>query len=289
MKKNKFMKLASGLLVLCLMTTCVIGATLAKYTTASSSSDTARVAKWGVTVSASGTLFGKAYGANGAETDANSITATSTNVSAGVNVVAPGTKNETGLQLKLAGTPEVAYNVAVTTTGNKDIYLKAGTYGVMVEATGVNAATDVTELYTLTGGTYQKANAYVAGTPYYQLVDAVTLSSDYYPVKWTVNNGSTDTACANTGAVITALNALNGDRNANVASDATYKITWAWAFETGNDDAEKAKNNIADTILGNIGYATVVKVKDENYVEIETGDYSLDVALNVTVTVTQID
>lgn len=289
MKKNKFMKLASGLLVLCLMTTCVIGATLAKYTTASSSSDTARVAKWGVTVSASGTLFGKAYGANGAETDANSITATSTNVSAGVNVVAPGTKNETGLQLKLAGTPEVAYNVAVTTTGNKDIYLKAGTYGVMVEATGVNAATDVTELYTLTGGTYQKANAYVAGTPYYQLVDAVTLSSDYYPVKWTVNNGSTDTACANTGAVITALNALNGDRNANVASDATYKITWAWAFETGNNDAEKAKNNIADTILGNIGYATVVKVKDENYVEIETGDYSLDVALNVTVTVTQID
>ena len=34
MKKNRFIKLASGLLVLCLMTTCVIGATLAKYTTA---------------------------------------------------------------------------------------------------------------------------------------------------------------------------------------------------------------------------------------------------------------
>lgn len=289
MKKNKFMKLASGLLVLCLMTTCVIGATLAKYTTGNSSQDSARVAKWGVTVSASGTLFGKAYGENGAGTDANSITATSTNVSAENNVVAPGTKNDTGLQLKLAGTPEVAYNVAVTTTGNKDIYLKAGTYGVMVEATGVNAATDVTELYTLTGGTYQKAKEYVAGTPYYQLVDAVTLSSDYYPVKWTVNNGSTDTACANTGAVITALNALNGDRNANVASDATYKITWAWAIDT---------NNGADTILGNIiakvATAPVVKASGEgenvNYVAVvETGDYSLDVALNVTVTVTQID
>ena len=52
MKKNRFIKLASGLLVLCLMTTCVIGATLAKYTTAGSGADTARVAKWGVTISA---------------------------------------------------------------------------------------------------------------------------------------------------------------------------------------------------------------------------------------------
>ena len=59
MKKNRFIKLASGLLVLCLMTTCVIGATLAKYTTAGSGADTARVAKWGVTVSASGSLLAR--------------------------------------------------------------------------------------------------------------------------------------------------------------------------------------------------------------------------------------
>ena len=41
MKKNRFIKLASGLLVLCLMTTCVIGATLAKYTTAKDTQDSA--------------------------------------------------------------------------------------------------------------------------------------------------------------------------------------------------------------------------------------------------------
>ena len=52
MKKNRFIKLASGLLVLCLMTTCVIGATLAKYTTANNKQDSARVAKWGVRISA---------------------------------------------------------------------------------------------------------------------------------------------------------------------------------------------------------------------------------------------
>ena len=52
MKKNRFIKLASGLLVLCLMTTCVIGATLAKYTTAKDTQDSARVAKWGVRITA---------------------------------------------------------------------------------------------------------------------------------------------------------------------------------------------------------------------------------------------
>ena len=285
------MKLASGLLVLCLMTTCVIGATLAKYTTGNSASDTARVAKWGVTVSTSGTLFGKNYGANDAleAADQNSIVATSTNVaSADANkVVAPGTKNDTGLQIKLAGTPEVAYKVAVTTTGenNKDIYLKTGSYGVMVEVVGANAATDVTGFYTLGAGVYTKedgAAVYSSTKTYYQLVDAVTLSSDYYPVEWTVNNGSTNTVCANTAAVITALNALNGDRNANVASDATYKITWAWKFDGANDGA--------DTILGNINTDAKVVVLDGGvYKTITNASYCLDVALNVTVTVTQIN
>mgnify|MGYP002508629535 CR=1 FL=1 len=49
------------LLVLVLMTSCFVGGTFAKYTTADSASDTARVAKWGITVSTSGTLFGKFY------------------------------------------------------------------------------------------------------------------------------------------------------------------------------------------------------------------------------------
>ena len=62
--KNKFLKIASLLVVVFLITTCVIGTTFAKYTTGASGSDSARIAKWGIEVSASGSLFGKNYGSS---------------------------------------------------------------------------------------------------------------------------------------------------------------------------------------------------------------------------------
>ena len=47
MRKNKFMRAASGLLVAVLLTTCVISGTFAKYTSTSTGTDSARVARWG--------------------------------------------------------------------------------------------------------------------------------------------------------------------------------------------------------------------------------------------------
>ena len=44
MKKNKAMRLASALMVLTLLTTCVISSTFAKYTTSANGEDSARVA-----------------------------------------------------------------------------------------------------------------------------------------------------------------------------------------------------------------------------------------------------
>jgi hypothetical protein len=61
MKKNKMMRLASALLVLTLLTTSLISGTLAKYTTSGNASDTARVAKFGVVINTSGSLFSDAY------------------------------------------------------------------------------------------------------------------------------------------------------------------------------------------------------------------------------------
>ena len=61
MKKNRMMRLASVLLVLTLLSTSVISGTFAKYVTSDQASDTARVAKFGVVVSASGSLFGTDY------------------------------------------------------------------------------------------------------------------------------------------------------------------------------------------------------------------------------------
>lgn len=110
MKKNKFMKLASGLLVLCLMTTCVIGATLAKYVTSGNGSDSARVAKWGVKVTGTATTFAQTY----VKTDESFGVETNTVVST-EDVVAPGTSGSMAA-FAITGTPEVAVRVAFTGT-----------------------------------------------------------------------------------------------------------------------------------------------------------------------------
>ena len=49
MRKNRMMRLASVLLVLCLLTTSVISGTFAKYVTTVGGRDEARVARWGFT------------------------------------------------------------------------------------------------------------------------------------------------------------------------------------------------------------------------------------------------
>lgn len=50
MKTNKFLRIASVLLIAVLLSTCVISGTFAKYISTASGNDTARVAKWDITV-----------------------------------------------------------------------------------------------------------------------------------------------------------------------------------------------------------------------------------------------
>lgn len=105
MRKNKMMRLASALLVLTLLSTCTISGTFAKYVTEGSGSDSARVAKWGVTVTANGETFAKEYDKDDTVyTEAKSVISTD-------KVVAPGTKGEM-VSMALAGTPEVAVRVS---------------------------------------------------------------------------------------------------------------------------------------------------------------------------------
>lgn len=113
MRKNKTMRAAAGLLVATLLTTSVISGTFAKYTTSASGDDSARVAKWGVTVKANGTTFAKEY----AKTDKSFTLATNSVVAAGAtdeakeNVIAPGTSGQMA-KMELSGTPEVAVKVS---------------------------------------------------------------------------------------------------------------------------------------------------------------------------------
>lgn len=114
MKKNRMMRLASGLLVAVLLTTCAISGTFAKYVTRDSGSDFARVAKWGVTVEAeSFNLFADTY-----KTDDTTATFSgnySVDSADDEDVFAPGTKG-TFADFAITGTPEVAVDVAVVAT-----------------------------------------------------------------------------------------------------------------------------------------------------------------------------
>ena len=293
--KHISVKVLCGIMAMVLLTTCVIGTTLARYTTEDSAGDTALLAKWGIELAVGGTLFGKDYAANNALENADEIVAaTSQSVSASANVVAPGTKNESGLQVKISGTPEVAYTVAVSGySNNEDIYLAVGEYGMMVEVYGLNAASNVIGYYTTdANGNYEPviSGAWDSSKTYYSLEDAVVLTDAYYPVAWDVNGTDYANVTAATEAIV---NGLTASKNAGDDAAAQYTITWAWAID-GNDEA--------DTILGNLiaGNTNIVaKSGGTKYYAVSVSDNkatangvtyaNLDVSFDITVNVTQQD
>ena len=107
LKNNRTMRAAVLLLALVLITSCFVGGTFAKYVTSGDAGDNARVAKWGVTVTAHGTgdVFAKEYDAIAGQD--NTVVADDGKT----NVVAPGTKKENATLVTLSGKPEVAVNV----------------------------------------------------------------------------------------------------------------------------------------------------------------------------------
>ena len=139
MRKNKMMRLASALLVAVLLTTCAISGTFAKYVTTESGSDTARVAKWGVSITATGETFAESYG--------DTVVSSETDV----NVVAPGTSGSLAA-ITLAGSPEVAvvvnYDATLTLDGwavpGDDFYcpIVIDVYGTKISGLGYNSASD---------------------------------------------------------------------------------------------------------------------------------------------------
>ena len=155
MKKNKMMRVASVLLIAVLMSTCAISGTFAKYTTSVSSSDSARVAKWGfepVAMNITG-LFDKVYDAG----------ATDFTVESEVDVIAPGTQGSAQFAFAYdeangINAPEVDYTFKVDTTGsdcataiqnNPNIQWKldGGDYGTWTELIDALEALDGSEDY----------------------------------------------------------------------------------------------------------------------------------------------
>lgn len=287
------LRLASVLLVMTLLTTSIIGGTFAKYTSSGSVRDTARVAKWGVEIKTSGSLYSDAYAKGAGNLPAAwtsaSPSADTITVAAATrndNIVAPGTKSYSdGLSFSITGKPEVAVEVE-TKIEAEDIYLKAGTYGVLVPATVsdehslkkvMDENTDGVYYLNSADNTYKKveiSTSFVKDTTYYILTNKVTLGVDYYPVKYSLSG---ETSVNDVKAVEIAekiAKAIKNDAsapanssdyqvkyddisqkfsaNTDLSTDGPKfggeKLTWEWVFEENDNNGR----NFADTILGDM-------------------------------------
>lgn len=103
-KKYSSLRIASILLMLVLITSCVVSGTFAKYTTSGSSSDSARVTKWGVNVYVTGNDVGVLENAEGTNEETDIVSSST------ISKIAPGTKG-TFCTFKLTGAPEVAISI----------------------------------------------------------------------------------------------------------------------------------------------------------------------------------
>jgi hypothetical protein len=320
------MRLASVLLVLTLLTTSMISGTFAKYTTSGTSSDSARVAKWGVTVGSTGSLFEKQYLTTDEEAKKTITYSVSSNSSE--NVVAPGTSNSgDGFAFSITGKPEVLTKVEVTVSA-QDIYLAAGTYKKVQEVTSTvtsdNFASLKSKLYTENSGVYTavgNTDAYAQGTKYYELTTILQLTDAYYPVTFTNSNSNATATDGKVTGLATSIakifNANPTDKKDKSTACVSYevsknvaanddlattlnlgenKITWTWAYNT-SDDVDKE-----DTLIGNLinsvdgvviddgkTVTALTKNGDNLLMAGETEVGSLQTALTINITVTQVD
>lgn len=301
MKKNKALRAASALLVLTLLTTSIIGGTFAKYTTSDSAADTARVAKFGVLVTVSGSLFADSYKEtpvtdNTATVIAHNRSTATGNVHDGDDIVAPGTENDTGITFGLSGTPEVStkvkYEVVDTAEDSKDysnIWLADGEYGVMVEAQDTTGE-KVKGYYTkdTSANTYSYISDENAignnSTKYYKYEPIVKLDSKsytaddhryvsgkYYPIIWEhkIGNVADATEVHSLSDLDTEIEKIQSTYDPNtdlgIVKNSDVVIAWKWPFEvTGNSVVDSC-----DTVLGNLIAGTeVVKMDTGNAVTV---------------------
>lgn len=112
-KKFDFVRAGAITMVLALGTSCFMSGTLAKYVTSANVQGSARVAKFGVKVTANGSTFAEKY-----ETNDKSFTLDTYSVisaAADDDVVAPGTTGNM-TSMTLSGKPEVAVRVSYEVT-----------------------------------------------------------------------------------------------------------------------------------------------------------------------------
>jgi len=311
MKKTR---LLAFLITVCLATTCFLSGTVAKYSTSDAAADQGTVAKWGIQLNITGSLFGEKYAdGSGSNTVGIPLVSTTENgysvavKNTGKNVVAPGTNSEKPINISLKGTAETDLTITFTVNDAnlKDIYLAAGTYYIMAEENVTAATFDALQdaLYTENAGTYTKladAATYDSSVTYYKVKETVTVATDYRPVVYTLTENAGSPAEHKTveslmkalaKIVVGVDNATNGTKSLNANATALnidYDIAWSWSFHV-DDNSDNC-----DTILGLLiaEQTNVVKTTDSGatYVKLDSGtDYNTETAFNFEIKVEQVD
>lgn len=215
-KKNWTMRAAVLMLALVLITSCFVGGTFAKYVTSKSGTDSARVAKFGVTVTANGDVFAKEYA-----TDDQTVVGTiARSVISTDKVVAPGTKsNGAFVAATVTGAPEVAVRVS----------------------------------YKLDTATLQLENWKDADGKFYCPLVFKVKNNNVDGSNTVISGMEFQTAEAMKAALVNAVAAYTKDyapgTDLSGKAAETLTISWEWPFETGTD-ADKPANNEKDTFLG---------------------------------------
>ena len=249
MKKNKMMRAALALLVVTMLTMSVVSGTFAKYVTSGSASGTARVAKFGVVVSADGDLFSKTYmnAVRGNMPGSEGITVESSDEA---KLVAPGTKSSAeGLKVSFTGTPEVDVRITLAIDDYKDVFL---------------------------AGNDRKYPDMTTSKP----DDQFKNESKYQPIKYTLSKNGTAIEGMEDVTIDELQTALGSysvyvDSNKDLSKAAyNFNLTWKWDFETDNDKQ--------DTLLGDLAAGTVPG-------GVASKLYSTDAAVTLSATVTQVD
>lgn len=222
MKKNAMLKIAAILMVAVLLTTCAISSTFAKYSTkeVEKTSNSAQVAKWGLYITAAeGTeqLFLDTYDAGDAD-----ATVQGAKVSGETRaiVVAPGTENSSeAFEISITGTPEVSYELIVEANLALEGWADANGafYCPLVFTVG---STDLSTA----GLTDLNEDGKTDAADFELLVEEAIAKAIIG-----------DTATFDKG-VYSATFAPN--TNAATVGDGEVSVSWAWAFDNGNDEAD---------------------------------------------------
>lgn len=217
------MRVAGLLLALVLVTSCFVGGTFAKYVTSGTGADYAKVAKWGVKVTAhrEGDIFASTYDQIAGKED--------TVVVAGgkYKVIAPGTKKENAAVVYLSGKPEVAVKV----TYSAENFALTGKWAYNDGQAGSTDEYYCPLIFKITDGTTVKTiDCMGAGM---NSVDDVQTA-----VKEAVKSFS-------------ATYAPNTDLSTK--GNEGLKISWEWPFEATGEASKQS--DVKDTYLGDLATA----------------------------------